>query len=216
VVKHRGKIDYRTVQCADFGVPQHRTRLVAGPPALIQALGEIKKTRRVTIAEAFNEAGVAMVSKAVRNTAQLRSTDGPCTRPVSMPAYTVLTRPLKWDMGEGQRGKTLSVSEMAILQTFPRTYKFPSRKYDAYRVIGNAVPCKLGLAILAAAAGTTNFQIEVPPPIQYVETANTSDEGAPSAPAPEVDARLSRLEGELSEIKAMLAEALSRKKRRKR
>ena len=101
-----------------------------------------------------------------------------------------------------------------ILQTFPRTYKFPSRKYDAYRVIGNAVPCKLGLAILAAAAGTTNFQIEVPPPIQYVD-ANTSDEGAPSAPAPEVDARLSRLDGELSEIKAMLAEALSRKKRRK-
>jgi hypothetical protein len=104
---------------------------------------------------------------------------------------------------------------MAILQTFPRTYKFPPRKYDAYRVIGNAVPCKLGLAILAAAAGATEFRIQVPPPIEYV-AANTSDEGAPtSPPTPEVDARFSRLENELAEIRAMLAEALPRKKRRK-
>jgi len=208
-----GKIAYETVQCADFGAPQLRTRLVAGPPALMQRLKQLPKTRRVTIAEAFKEAGLDLKSNSVRSTAQLRSGDGPCTRQVAAPAYTVLTRPLKWDFGEGMRGKTFTVEEMAVLQGFPSNFKFPAQKKDAFRVIGNAVPCKLGLVILAAASGVAGFTVPIPPAITYVDATNTM-RPVHTPLSPGMDDRLSRLEGALSEIKTMLSQALVRKKRR--
>ena len=183
--KYPGKMDFVCVDAVDYGVPQHRTRLVAGPPAMIQRLKELTKTRRVTVEEALKGANLAVNSDSLRSMAQLRNSDGPCLRRVTQPSFTVLTRPLKWHKGSEERGKTLSVAQMACLQSFPPSYHFPVLAKDAYRVIGNAVPPLLGLAILTAASQNAVFAPPLPPEIKYAPVGPAATAlVADSTPAP--------------------------------
>jgi len=202
--KYPTKLDYTTAQCVDFGVPQQRTRLVAGPPATIQKFKELTKTRHVTIEEALKAAHLPVSSESVRSMAQLRTSSAPCLRKVTQPAYTVLTRPLRWYF-ESKRGKALTVAQMAVLQSFPVGYKFPTNAQDSYRVIGNAVPPNLGLAILCAATGV-EFKPKIPLEIKY---AAVESESPNEAPGHALQAQLEHLGRELAEIKAMVAKLAS-------
>jgi site-specific DNA-cytosine methylase len=198
------KLDFTTAQCVDFGVPQQRTRLIAGPPIMIQRFKELTKTRHVTVEEALKAAHLPVNSDSVRSMAQLRTSSAPCLRKVTQPAYTVLTRPLRWHF-ESKRGKALTVPQMATLQSFPVGYKFPTNIQDGYRVIGNAVPPNLGLAILCAVTGA-EFKPTLPPVIKYAAVEPESPKGTP---APALQAQLDHIGRELAEVKAMVAKLVS-------
>jgi len=202
--KYPTKIDFTTAQCVDFGVPQQRTRLVAGPPIMIQRFKELTKTHSVTVEEALKAAHLPVNSGSVRSMAKLRTSGAPCLRKVTQPAYTVLTRPLRWHF-ESKRGKALTVPQMAVLQSFPVGYKFPTNAQDGYRVIGNAVPPNLGLAILCAATGA-EFKPTLPPVIKYAAVEPESPKGIP---APALQAQLDHIGRELAEVKAMVVKLVS-------
>jgi len=202
--KHPTKLDFTTAQCVDFGVPQQRTRLIAAPPATIQRFKELAKTRSVTVEEALKAANLPVNSDSVRSMAKLRTSGAPCLRKVTQPAYTVLTRPLRWHF-ESKRGKALTVPQMAVLQSFPAGYKFPTSVQDGYRVIGNAVPPNLGLAILCAATGV-EFTPTLPPAIKY---AAVEPESSTGTPASALQAQLEHLRRELAEVKAMVSKLVS-------
>jgi len=199
-VQYPDKIAYVVIDAADFGVPQNRTRLLAGPPLLIKRLKELPKTRHVTLEEAFATAGLEIESRHVANTAQLRKGGKPCTRSVTKPAFTALTRPLRWHFGEveGPASRSFSPEQMAAVMSFPPDFKLPKLRKDAFRVIGNAVPPLVGLAIIAAASGS-KFEPTLPPVIEYaaMRPAGVAAGGA-------LDERLAVIEAQNREILSIL------------
>lgn len=71
-------------------------------------------------------------------------------------APTVVARhALTWVVGTGESKvdrQTLTIQELAALQTFPPDYTFPSKKFDAYVLIGNAIPPRVAELILGKVA----------------------------------------------------------------
>ena len=78
---HPEKVAFATLDAADFGSPQTRIRLIAGPPALIKILQEMPSSRRVSVREAFASSGLDVPAPYLKN--QTRGRDGePCRRSV--------------------------------------------------------------------------------------------------------------------------------------
>ena len=186
------------VNCADYGVPQQRQRLVL----LASKLGSIDfitpttpEGRRITVRNAIGdmpslEAGEASESDPLHVACELSplnlkriraSTPGgtwrdwdkrlraKCHTKASGKTYPSVYGRMTWDnpsptmttqyygFGNGRFGhpeedRAISLREGAILQSFPKTYKFVPKGEPIYRktigrLIGNAVPVKLGNAI---------------------------------------------------------------------
>ena len=51
---------------------------------------------------------------------------------------------------DSKQARTITVREAARLQTFDDDFDFVGSQGDAYKMIGNAVPCKFALAISRA------------------------------------------------------------------
>ena len=51
---------------------------------------------------------------------------------------------------DSSQARTITVREAARLQTFDDDFEFIGSQGDAYKMIGNAVPCKLALSIAKA------------------------------------------------------------------
>ena len=187
-------VDFESVYCPRFGVPQHRRRLVLvasriGPVAVpIGALEpEEYRTVRTSIGR-LPRIGSGKRDPADRlhcarnlsakNLRRLEaSTPGgtwrdwpedlraPCHTKKSGASYHNVYARMEWDepsptittqahnFGTGRFGhpeqlRSLSLREAAILQTFPRTYRFVAPRDPVYfstvgRLIGNAVPPRL-------------------------------------------------------------------------
>ena len=160
--KHRNLMDWDVFEFDLLGVPQTRTRILAGTPALIVRLRQLRSTER--------RRGVGSVIPKPRGT-HTRGTSttevvGKTTdresgktkyvykrlalhkksRPISKPAHTLCAglRTAGWfTMKPGKEAhgyKGFSVSEVAALQTFPPGYEWPEGLGKAMRQIGNAVP----------------------------------------------------------------------------
>jgi DNA (cytosine-5)-methyltransferase 1 len=52
--------------------------------------------------------------------------------------------------------RRITVDESLALQTFPHDYKLSGKKSDAYRMIGNAVPCNLAYAVASTMSDLLN------------------------------------------------------------
>ena len=152
------RMDYGIFEFRDLGVPQTRTRLIAGTPELIARLRRLLcHSRRRSVLDVLPSARGTHVRSSLRwETARLRHLRRPgeskyvyspspdplhAAHPVSGPAPTVVTTgPLKWATRGVAAQPTLTVKELAALQTFPLTYTLPENQKLGQLLVGNAVP----------------------------------------------------------------------------
>jgi DNA (cytosine-5)-methyltransferase 1 len=192
------KVSYQVVNCADYGVPQQRQRLVL----LASILGQIElippsqaPDRYKTVREAIGDlppidAGEIHTRDPLHQASTLSPTNykrikasrpggtwrdwdeglvADCHKKGSGKTYPSVYGRMSWDspsptmttqffgfgngrFGHPEQDRALSLREGAILQSFPKGYKFtppgePIARKTVGRMIGNAVPVKLGEAI---------------------------------------------------------------------
>jgi DNA (cytosine-5)-methyltransferase 1 len=189
---------HKVVDCADYGVPQHRQRLVLlaskhGPIEMIAPT--VKKELYETVRDAIEElpplaAGDMCPDDPLHQASELsplnlkriraskaggtwrdwdRKLVADCHKKKTGKTYPSVYGRMGWDepsptmttqfygFGNGRFGhphqnRAISLREGAILQSFPPNYKFVAKDEPIYiktigRLIGNAVPVKLGKAI---------------------------------------------------------------------
>ncbi|NJM39396.1 MAG: DNA cytosine methyltransferase [Anaerolineae bacterium] len=190
-------VSHSTVQCADYGVPQSRLRLVllASKLGKIEFLPPTHKGKHKTVADAIGrleriDAGMqssrdrlhrasglsALNLRRIMNTPEGGSWRNwpkelllECHKKESGKSFGSIYGRMWWNkpsptittefhgLGSGRFGhpvqhRAISIREAALLQSFPKSYKFvpPRESYsiDAVaRHIGNAVPVRLGQII---------------------------------------------------------------------
>lgn len=186
------------VQCQDYGVPQHRRRLVIlasrfGPIELIPPTHRPSEHR--TVADALRKLPPLRAGEewptdplhrsstlSIRNLRRIRTSkpggtwrDWPrelraeCHKEESGQHYSSVYGRMEWDkpsptittqffgfgngrFGHPEQDRGLSLREGAILQSFPKGYQFVEPMADYHfkkigRLIGNAVPVRLGVVI---------------------------------------------------------------------
>lgn len=196
--RRRYHVYYDVVNCADYGVPQSRQRLVLlaskfGPVELIKPTHAPKRYR--TVRQAIEKlpplkAGEVCIKDPLHQTCELsrlnlmrirasqpggswrdwdRELVAKCHRKKSGKTYPSVYGRMTWDdlaptmttqyygfgngrFGHPEQDRAISLREGAILQSFPKTYKFVPKGNPIYRkvigrLIGNAVPVKLAEAI---------------------------------------------------------------------
>ncbi|MDW9391394.1 DNA (cytosine-5-)-methyltransferase [Sinorhizobium meliloti] len=188
-------VEYAVVNCAEFGVPQQRNRLVL----LASKLGPIEllrtKKKQKTVREAIGdlppiEAGGVWESDPLHQASELSDLNlrrirasvpggswrnwkkdlvAECHKRPTGKTYPSVYGRMKWDepaptmttqyfgfgngrFGHPEQDRAISLREGAILQSFPKGYKFVRSGDPIYcktigRLIGNAVPVKLAEAI---------------------------------------------------------------------
>ena len=148
--QHPTRIAFNTFDCADFGTPQNRLRLIISNPATIKLLKETAVTR-LTVAAVFENVGLTLASTHIKSNTNNR--DGtPCIRSVQQQAFTVTaSHPLTWADTHGTTVRCLNVHESALLMGFTPTWKLPEGSRLGIHAVGNAVPPPMAAAILRCA-----------------------------------------------------------------
>jgi DNA (cytosine-5)-methyltransferase 1 len=192
------EVSYQVVNCADYGIPQHRKRLVLlasklGPIKLLQpsetggkpmtvreAIGNLPPLKAGEVSDIDPLHQCSSLSpinlrriQASRPGGSWRDWDegliAECHKKKTGKTYPSVYGRMSWDepaptittqfygfgngrFGHPEQDRALSLREGAILQSFPRDYKFtppgePIYKNKVGRLIGNAVPVKLGEVI---------------------------------------------------------------------
>lgn len=188
-------VTHEVVNCADFGVPQHRHRLVLlasrfGPVALKRSKAKPKTVRTAIGRLPALNAGEMYLDDPLHQAAELSPLNlkrikasvpggswkdwdeeliADCHKRSSGKTYPSVYGRMEWDapaptmttqffgFGNGRFGhptqhRAISLREGAILQSFPKSYRFVPPDAPIYcktigRLIGNAVPVKLAEAI---------------------------------------------------------------------
>ena len=146
-----GRVAFATLDAADFGAAQTRTRLIAAPPRLIRLLLEMPSARRVSVREAFGNQGLEVPATHFKN--QTRSRDGSvCLRSVEEQSFTVCSsHALTWCNREGETVRVMSARESATLMGFQPTWRIPHGSRNGQRAVGNALCVEMSTAIMQAA-----------------------------------------------------------------
>ena len=168
------RVAFGVFDSADFGAPQSRRRLIAGPPKVIRMLHGIPYARRVSVRDAFNRAGKELPAAYCKN--QTRSQNGgPTMRGVETQSFTVCAgHALTWCDADGKTMKVMTARDSAILMGFPSAWALPQGCRAAQRAVGNAMCVALSKAIVLAAIAVQKGE-----PAVLVETIPV-----PKAPAP--------------------------------
>jgi hypothetical protein len=82
------KVSWAVLDCASFGCPQNRQRLIGGPPDMIRLLQESPVERRLSVREGFERVGLTTPSLFFKNNTTNRDKSA-CTRSVEDCAFTV-------------------------------------------------------------------------------------------------------------------------------
>jgi len=178
--RHPAVFDYHTFDCADFGVPQSRIRLIISTPETIKLLRETP-VNRLTVAEAFAKAGLPLPATHLRSNTNNR--DGTaCTRSVQQQSFvTTASHPLTWSDHSGQSVRCANVAETAVLMGFPSSWKLPTGSRLGIHALGNAVPPPMAAAIMRCALEAARLRAANPAPVLV------PSEGACAAPPSESD-----------------------------
>jgi DNA (cytosine-5)-methyltransferase 1 len=148
--RYPGTIAHTTVDAADFGVPQNRTRLIASTPGTIRLLKQ-EPVRRVSVETAFAEVGRLLPAKHFKSSTKNRG-GTPCVRSVQEPAFCVTaSHPLTWCAHDGTTVRCFTPAETAVVQGFPSSWRLPSGSRAGIRAVGNAIPPPLAEAIARCA-----------------------------------------------------------------
>ena len=87
-MRYPTRVAYASIDAAEYGACQTRTRLIAGPPDLIRKLQEMPSARRISVREAFTTVGLQLPSDYFKNQTRSRS-GGPCMRSSMEQSFTV-------------------------------------------------------------------------------------------------------------------------------
>ena len=171
------KVAFATLDAADFGSPQTRIRLIAGPPALIKLLQEMPSSKRVSVREAFACSGLDVPAPYLKN--QTRGRDGePCRRSVEEQSFTICaSHALTWATRGGETVKTMSARDSAVLMGFDAAWRLPKGSRAAQKAVGNAMCVPMSRAIVQAAICLETGQpLPVAPaaPLQTPEPLSTT------------------------------------------
>ena len=159
---------YAVINFARLGVPQSRVRIIAGSHDVVSRLlraTEEQPQRSIqdvlSIPRGTHIRGTAtgvgqrkksqIAKKGESKYTYKRAPWSALCRPLDGPAPTVVGRhALTWITGRGEKcnRSVLYPSELAALQTFPREYRFPTNKFQAYLQIGNAFPPRVAMLML--------------------------------------------------------------------
>jgi hypothetical protein len=157
------RVAWGVFDSADFGAPQSRRRLIAGPPELIRMLVQgIPSARRVSMRDAFDKEGVQLPAVYCKN--QTRSQNGgPTMRGVETQSFTVCAgHPLTWCDANGKTVRVMTARDGAVLMGFPSTWALPRGSRAAQRAVGNAVCVALSKSIVLAAIAVQKGGVSVP------------------------------------------------------
>tara|TARA_B110000211_G_scaffold24871_1_gene25507 strand:+ start:135 stop:1127 length:993 start_codon:yes stop_codon:yes gene_type:complete len=163
--RNPGRVAYAQVDLSELGVPQTRTRLIAGSPMLVaQLLRRLSRSNRTSVKSAIAKPQGTHVRNGKGWIKKTRGVDGKWQytkagwgdncRSVNLPAPTVLAhRELSWVTrrahGGGYDHCHLKPVEIASLQTFPLSYKWPDTMKHSMHQIGNAIPPLVAQLLLA-------------------------------------------------------------------
>ena len=150
------RVAWAVFDSADFGAPQSRVRLIAGPKKLIRMLQGMPCARRVSIRDAFAERGEVPPASYCKN--QTRSHGGgPTTRTVEAQSFTVCAgHALTWCGPDGQTVRVMTARDSSVLMGFPPSWRLPKGSRASQRAVGNAVCVALSKAITLAAIAVLN------------------------------------------------------------
>lgn len=145
------RVAFALFDSADFGAPQNRVRLIAGPKKLIQMLQGIPCARRVSVREAYAKHSETPPAPFLKN--QTRGSDGkPTTRTVETQSFTVCAgHGLTWCHSDGKSVHVMTARDSAILMGFPPSWQLPHGSRVSQKAVGNAVCVALSKAITLAA-----------------------------------------------------------------
>mgnify|MGYP001297918975 CR=1 FL=1 len=149
------QVDFHRVNTAYYGLPQERTRVLAGSPFLIQRLRRLENRYKIVPVSSVITCPPGWLLH--NNCLNVEGSKGPdanitsvLTRSVNKPSYTIMaSHPPSWYSQNGERGARLTPKETAAIQTFPKNYHFPENKTLAQHLIGNAVPPVLSEVLLS-------------------------------------------------------------------
>ena len=161
--KYPDKVAFGLFESAEFGAPQRRARMIAGPPKLIRMLQAIPVSRQVSIREAFQRAGRDLPATHCKN--QTRNRYGvPAMRAVETTSFTVCaSHALTWCDAQGKTVRTMTADDSAVLMGFPKTWILPSNSKAAQAAVGNAICVCLSSAIVEAAIAVHRGETVVAP-----------------------------------------------------
>ena len=132
-------------------VSPDRVRLIIASPAIIAALS-IAPVCRVSVRNAFEKAGIPLISDHIKSCGRKRNGGPPYVRSVDWSAPTVVSsHPLTWCSRDGETLRCLTVKETAVLMGFPQEWTLPSGQRKGIQGVGNAIPPPLARAIVKAA-----------------------------------------------------------------
>ncbi|MGZ0214178.1 MAG: DNA cytosine methyltransferase [Actinomycetales bacterium] len=171
--RHPRRVAYAAIDMSLLGVPQKRKRLIAAPPALLaRLLRKCSKARVRTVRDVIaaprgthvrsGRSEKGRVKRASRREGERQNDYTPAgwgdyCWSIDRPAPTVRARHAhSWVTVRDNTAvdhTVLSPIELAALQTFPKGYKLPARKFDAYMQVGNAVPPLVAKLLLEEEAG---------------------------------------------------------------
>ena len=136
------RVTYHAFNFARYGVPQTRTRCLAGTTMLIHTLRDDKALRVAT------PVTPAMLLTPPAGATRMRASGGKCIekfyRPLDKPAWCLLTacKPV-YVTEDGRCVRVLTSQELLKLQTFPSSYRMPPHlcsEGERVKLVGNAVP----------------------------------------------------------------------------
>ena len=154
---------------SNHGVPQRRRRLVAGSPAVVENLRRRQSGPTKTPLEVFPglcPKRYRLCSGLTNNTVHKNGKyvghrpmrPGECSRRLDEPAHTVWRYPgYVYDTHTGERVRTFTEAEMAVLQGFPASFTFDSSKTRTRVMIANALPPPLAETILSGVPALPDY-----------------------------------------------------------
>lgn len=145
-------LTYHAFDFSLYGVPQTRTRCLAGTPSLIHALRDNTDLRVAA------PVSPAMLLTPPPTATRIRASGGKCVpkfyRSIHVPTWCLLTagKPVYVD-DAGRCVRVMTADELLVIQTFPRSYRMPSHlcsESDRVRLIGNSVPPLISRLLLSS------------------------------------------------------------------
>ena len=156
------QIAYGVFDSADFGAPQTRLRLIAGPPRLIRMLQAIPCARHVSIRDAFEKVGMELPAPRCKNQTRSQAGGEPTMRNVETQSFTVCSgHALTWCDTVGKTVRVMTARESAYLMGFPSTWTLPHGSRAAQRAVGNAMCVSLSSAIMRSAIAVQTGNVSV-------------------------------------------------------
>jgi DNA (cytosine-5)-methyltransferase 1 len=173
---HPERVAWAVFDSADFGAPQSRVRLIAGPKKLIRMLQGMPCSRRVSIRDAFAERGEVTPADYCKNQTRRSHGGDPTMRTVETQSFCVCaSHALTWCHSDGKTVRVMTARDSSILMGFPSSWRLPKGSRVSQRAVGNAVCVALSKAITLAAIAVLNGDAAVitPPPMQQTTKKRT-------------------------------------------